>query len=359
MKESLLLVCFSPSLGGLEIHVRDYARWLAQRSDVHLSLALLDGGALHQALAGLKRPTWVSPHGPSKFPLRMSAELAGFARDQGVKHLHVHDQRDLLLGTLLRRRLRLPLAHTRHMGLAGSKKNPYHRWLLAAVDRYITVSDWLAADARRVLPLPAERIQRIWLGVAPASGESFPRVHPEFSVGMLARILHDKGQHLLVEAAALLKAEGRTLRVVLAGQVHQTGYWEGVQARAREAGVTLDYLGVVSPPERGYSQLDVSVNASQAEAFGLSTVEAMRQGLAVVAADGGASPEIVRHEVDGLIFKAGEATDLAAQLRRLMDDPTLRQRLARSAQQRAAQLFDLETQFAKIWESVSGMQRQP
>lgn len=355
MKESLLLVCFSPSLGGLEIDVRGYARWLATQPDVDLSLALLEGSPLHQALSSLDVPIWLSPRGPSKFPLGMSARLAAFARTRGVTRLHVHDQRDLLLGTLLRRRLKVPLAHTRLMGLANPKKDIYHRWLFAAVDQYIAISDWIAADARRWLPLPPERITRIWLGAPTSASGRYPRTNTDFSVGMVARILRDKGQHLLVEAAAQLKAEGRTLRVVLAGQIHQAPYWERLQARAREADVTLEYLGMVTPPDKAYAQLDVAVNASQSEAFGLSTVESMRQGLGVIAADSGAGPEIIRHGVDGFLFKTGDAADLAAQLRKLMDDPALRQRLADSAKARAAQEFDAETQHAQAWRVVRAM----
>jgi glycosyltransferase involved in cell wall biosynthesis len=41
--------------------------------------------------------------------------------------------------------------------------------------------------------------------------------------------------------------------------------------------------------------------------------------------------EMVRHEVDGLLFRPGDADDLARQLQRLLDEPELLPRLRANA----------------------------
>jgi glycosyltransferase involved in cell wall biosynthesis len=82
--------------------------------------------------------------------------------------------------------------------------------------------------------------------------------------------------------------------------------------------------------------MDVAVHASIVpEPFGQVVVEAMAAGLPVVAVDGGGPAEIVTHELDGLLYPAGDVDVLAARLRRLAADAPLRARLGQAARRRA------------------------
>ena len=70
------------------------------------------------------------------------------------------------------------------------------------------------------------------------------------------------------------------------------------------------------------------------EPFGLATLEGMAHGLAVVASDAGASPEIVADGEDGLVVPAGDEALLAAALQRLERDEDLRLSLAARGRER-------------------------
>jgi glycosyltransferase involved in cell wall biosynthesis len=61
----------------------------------------------------------------------------------------------------------------------------------------------------------------------------------------------------------------------------------------------------------------------------------MAWGFPVIAADGGATPEVVEHEVTGLLYRGGDPGALAAAVRRLRDDDALRARLVRQAHEQA------------------------
>jgi hypothetical protein len=71
------------------------------------------------------------------------------------------------------------------------------------------------------------------------------------------------------------------------------------------------------------------------EPWGLVVNEAFHQGVPVIAstAVGAAAGGLVQHERNGLIVPAGDASALAAALRRLHDDPTLRARLGEGARE--------------------------
>lgn len=76
------------------------------------------------------------------------------------------------------------------------------------------------------------------------------------------------------------------------------------------------------------------------ESFGMLAIEAMATSTPVIAADVGGLPEIVIHEHNGLLFRPGDAHDLAQQIVRLHDDPELAQCLARNGQQTVRDKFD-------------------
>ena len=88
-------------------------------------------------------------------------------------------------------------------------------------------------------------------------------------------------------------------------------------------------LGTVSDAELGgwYAAADVLVYPSLKEGFGLVTIEAMSQGLPVVASDVPVFREYLSHCVDALLPQAGNPDALAAALRAVLTDGGLRERL--------------------------------
>lgn len=98
----------------------------------------------------------------------------------------------------------------------------------------------------------------------------------------------------------------------------------------------VDFLGFVEDAARLRRQASIFLATTPREGFGLSLAEAMAAGLPVVAADGGAHPEIL--DGCGLLFPPGDALACADALRRLAADPVERQcwgTKARARQQRA------------------------
>jgi glycosyltransferase involved in cell wall biosynthesis len=64
-----------------------------------------------------------------------------------------------------------------------------------------------------------------------------------------------------------------------------------------------------------------------------SCLEAMAAGRAIVAADQGGMPELIHHDVNGLLAQPDDAPSFVRQLERLIDDATLRDRLGAAARQ--------------------------
>jgi glycosyltransferase involved in cell wall biosynthesis len=82
---------------------------------------------------------------------------------------------------------------------------------------------------------------------------------------------------------------------------------------------------------REYRRHDVLVFPSTYEGFGLAVLEAMSQGLPVVATPVGCVPDVLRDGENGIIVPPRDADALAQAVRRLMDAPRERERLGANA----------------------------
>ena len=162
-----------------------------------------------------------------------------------------------------------------------------------------------------------------------------------------------KGIRFLVEAAAKLKPRFPDLQVVVAGD----GFERPELIKLAETlGVRKDitFLGWVPntdlPPY--YRAAAVSVIPSLEEGFGIPAAEAMGCETPVVASDAGGLPEVVEHNVTGLIVPRGDSTALAEAIGSLLADPARSAAMGRAGRERALRLFDWDRtaeQFEQIY----------
>jgi len=94
--------------------------------------------------------------------------------------------------------------------------------------------------------------------------------------------------------------------------------------------------------------LDIFVLPSFSEALSNSLMEAMACGCAVVASRIGGNVELTVAEESGLLFEPGNATDLAIQISRRLENPALRMRLASNAARRIRQEYPLQRATARL-----------
>ncbi len=86
---------------------------------------------------------------------------------------------------------------------------------------------------------------------------------------------------------------------------------------------------------------DMVVLPSVSEGLSNVIIEAMMQGLPVIASRVGGNVELVGHDATGLLFEAGDDAALAECMARLLDDPALRARLGAAAGRRAMRDFSV------------------
>ena len=186
-----------------------------------------------------------------------------------------------------------------------------------------------------------DRMERLGVGgirVLPLGHDPVPptprRPDPDgrLRLGLIGSLIPSKGVHVLARAFRDLADPRLTLRIHGAFVPYHGD--AGYQHRVRAILGPLADEVLRGPFPRArlgeiLAALDVVVVPSiWEENAPLVVQEAFLAGVPVVASGHGGLAEAVRHEVDGLLFRPGDAADLGRALRRLADDRDLLARLA-------------------------------
>jgi glycosyltransferase involved in cell wall biosynthesis len=211
------------------------------------------------------------------------------------------------------------------------------RALSRGVGRYLAVSRDIAGELVERLGWPGEKIEVVYNAVdverfrVPAppglreelGGEGRPLVLTP------ARLNEQKGHPVLFEAIAQVPEA----LFVLAGDGPEREPLEALAERL-EIADRVRFLGRREDIPQLMAACDVFALPSLYEGSSLAVLEAMAAGIPVVSSAIGGTDELIEDGESGLLVAPGDAQGLAAALRRVIDDPPLRERLATRARER-------------------------
>jgi glycosyltransferase involved in cell wall biosynthesis len=170
------------------------------------------------------------------------------------------------------------------------------------------------------------------------------------------RIHAKKGMTYLVEAMLLLRDRGIPFTIDICGEYdahdpHGPAYFQQLQrfvsGHLLEPNIAFRGRQTAAQVRQHLSTADIFlapfVELPNGDKDGIPTalLEAMAAGCAIVATGAGSIPEVITHEVEGLLVPQCDAHALADAIARLLADPHLRHRLAQSATRRVRRDFDV------------------
>ncbi|MCR9201881.1 MAG: glycosyltransferase [Planctomycetaceae bacterium] len=218
-------------------------------------------------------------------------------------------------------------------------------WLTSRwVTKYVAVSQSVAETHARLCGLAPKRIIAIPNGVDLPEHDVLSPHRPDDRLLVVGRLTRQKAPLSVVEAFSRLPDDLR-----LKSQLTFVGEGElksATQEAVRKMGLShqIQFAGHVSNVEQRMQTATALVLASAWEGLPNVVLEAMANGLPVIATAVDGTTELIEGGKSGWLVKPGHPDALASAMRECLERPDLRQRYAQAAQNTARAHFS--------WESV-------
>lgn len=207
----------------------------------------------------------------------------------------------------------------------------------------IALSDAIRAHLVSHVQVPRERIavipSGIDLGMVPRRNLQSTVVRSSCHVvGTYGTFVERKGQRTFIQAAATLIRGGMNVEFLLMGQGPDKAVLRGL---GRELGISnrLTFTPSTASDLDSLCNIDLFVEPSLQEGFGLSVLQAMATGLPVIACGVGGIYSLVDDRVTGILVPAGDAGALAGAMRELLGNPALCEELSSNARAKVEKEF--------------------
>ncbi|MEQ8807818.1 MAG: glycosyltransferase family 4 protein [Imperialibacter sp.] len=289
---------------------------------------------------------------PMKFRGRFSLKDVLFLKQVVQQHnihiINAQSSKDRYISIFTRWLLakKVIVVHTRRQrprSMGGSIQNWFY---VKGTDKVVVVGD----ELKKVFTengYPPDHLEVIYNGT-PAS--QYDVVHSEKVEELRTRFGMKKGDRVigcvsrmkeqpqLIQALSLLPSD---IKVVFAGiKPGSLDKWidtYGIKNEVIYAGL-LDRTEVLNV----YKLFQVNVLTSTMDGFGLVLVEAMALEVPVVATNAYGIKDVVKNEVNGLLFENGDISGLARQIMRTFDDDSLRNTLIQNGKKTAFETFSIQ-----------------
>ncbi len=313
-----------------------------------------------RALRALKAALAMSRQAERSWPYHLmyfveACTLADWFERDGIDHVHAHFGTNSTEVAMLAHLLSgVPYSFTVHGPEEFDKPKFLH---LASKIRHaefvVAISSYGRSQLWRWLPADQWRkVQVVHCALEKPFFEAAERIvsqqAPRFvNVG---RLCAQKGQLLLIEAAAVLAREGRVFELVLAGDGEMRDAIEAA-IRRHDLSSRVRITGWIDSATVRAEMLAARalVLPSFAEGLPVVIMEAMAVGRPVISTRIAGIPELVRDGTDGWLVPPGSLEDLAAAMRDCLDaDADRLARMGLSARARVEQRHDVDTEAAKL-----------
>lgn len=206
-----------------------------------------------------------------------------------------------------------------------------------------------------------DRFHIVRCGIDP--GLYTPRPDPANATPQLlcvGRLVPAKGQHILLEACAILKREGTPFQLTFTGDGPDRASLEE-HARIYDIRDIVTFTGALGQDKvhLQYDQSDIFVLASFAEGVPVVLMEAMAKEIPVVSTRITGIPELIDHEHDGLLAIPGDPEDLARQLKTLLADSSLRRKYGKEGRQKVIERYNQHRNNSQLGDHFRNQHNKP
>lgn len=291
-----------------------------------------------------------------KLSLWQAIQLSRKKLPNGRKRIwHVRRDPEMIIALFLRDVLRFPI-HITFTSAAKHRHSWFPRWLISRMDAVIATTPEAAAFVPNTTQVvfhgasldrfaPPQDKHTIWQ----QSG-----LPGRYGIGMFGRIRPSKGTDIFVDAMLRVLPDFPDFTGVICGlcQPSEHAYQQTMLDKIAALGLSdrLVFLGDLPLDDipKWYRNVTMMVACPRYEPFGITPLEAMASGCAVIASRTGAFEHIVKQGETGLLIPTHDVDALASALLELMSDPAQAVAMGMHGRERVATHFSIEQEAAGI-----------
>src|SRR5229473_2409555 len=307
-------------------------------------------------LAKMFRAAWLGPDAPDGIARMGILDLAKLWRSRTPLIWHARRNNEMIVGVLLRS-LGWPLKLV-FTSAAQRHHSWITRWLIRRMDAIIATSDLSASFLKREATVISHGVDTETY--APSADRAAALAESglpgRYAIGCFGRVRAQKGSDVFVDAMCRLLPRYPDFTAVIVGAVtpEQQGFANDLKKRIEAAGlqsrVVVTGELAIEEVQRWYRRLTIYAFTSRNEGFGLTLIEAMSAGAALVASRAGAAELVVEDGLTGVLTPPGDVDALVAALEPLMRDPASAEAMGMRARARVVEKFSLDAEANAIAE---------
>lgn len=311
-KNTVLHVAESLNFGGVESHIRTIALNAQETAFEHSICVIAEGGAIADELIAAKCPIVVLRE-RSKIPsfgaiLALIKEI----RSRRPSIIHCHGAEANFHGLIAGRICGVQVCLAEEIGIPqhSRKAQMVFFCVYRLADAVVAVSEGVK---KRLIDLREVRPGRVHVLLNPTQMQSErdqPELSDRFRLGFVGRLEKVKNPLALIQAAALLRERGLAVQLTIVGDGSQRGLLDDA-VKLLDLESVVDLVGFDPQPFDRLSNVDLYIQPSISEGFGLALVEAMSAGIPVLATSVGGTPEIVIDCENGWLLSGTDSNAIA------------------------------------------------
>jgi glycosyltransferase involved in cell wall biosynthesis len=282
--------------------------------------------------------------------------LYRFFKKQHIDVLVMNFSKDLKLAAPMAKLAGVPAIVYRRGSAIPIKNTLLNRYLFGHCVTHILANS--EATKKTILQhnphlFPSEKIKVIYNGITPSEETKVAKspTNPPV-IGNLGRLVHQKGQDILLDAVTELKQRGIDCRVRIGGDGK---LMDMLQQYAQTKGVAdrVEFVGYVHDSSAFMRDIDIFVLPSRWEGFGYVLAEAMLARKPIVAFDISSNPELITTGLNGFLVPWGDIKAFSQAIATLIEQPELSRQLGEAGYALARQRFDFETNKQQVIEFLT------
>src|ERR1700730_16604867 len=307
-------------------------------------------------LAKMFRAAWFGPDAPEGIARMGVADLPKLWRRGAPLIWHARRNNEMIAGVVLRS-LGWPLKLV-FTSAAQRHHSWITRWLIRRMDAIIATSDISASFLKRKATVIPHGVDTDVYAPPIDRAAAFAQtgLPGRYAIGCFGRVRAQKGSDVFVHAMCRLLPRYPDFTAVMVGAItpEQSGFANDLKRRIEAAGLQARIVITgeleIEEVQRWYRRLTIYAFTSRNEGFGLTLIEAMAVGAALVASRAGAAELVVEDGVTGVLTPPGDVDALVAALEPLMRDPASAIAMGIRAQARVLAKFSLDAEANRIAE---------